>query len=134
MAERISLCPHVEEFLQAMRDAGKRFVLATNAHGKAVTLKFRHSRIDQYMDAAICTHDLRLAKKHVRFCGQLQEIEPFDLTHTLLIDDSLPVLRCARDYGVKHPLVVRKSDLRGPGKDCPEFSAIESFRSLLSVG
>ncbi|MHB8254039.1 MAG: GMP/IMP nucleotidase [Acidiferrobacter sp.] len=134
VAGRISLRPHVEEFLQAMRDAGKRLVLVTNAHGKAVTLKFRHSRIDQYMDAVICAHDLGLAKEHAPFWGQLQELEPFDPARTLLIDDSLPVLRCARDYGIKHLLAVRKPDLRGPDKDCAEFLAVESFRSLLPVG
>ncbi len=134
VAHRISIRPYVEEFLQAMRAAGKRLVLVTNAHGKTVSLKFRETRIDRYMDAVVCAHDLGLAKEHPPFWGQLQALEPFDPASTLLIDDSLPVLRCARDYGIRQLLAVRRPDLRGPDKDCAEFSAVDSFRALLPVG
>ncbi|HUW98157.1 MAG TPA: GMP/IMP nucleotidase [Acidiferrobacter sp.] len=133
VAERIGMRPHVEEFLAATRDAGKRLVLVTNAHGKTVALKFRETRIDQYMDAVVCAHDLGIAKEHPPFWGQLRELQPFDPARTLLIDDSLPVLRCARTYGIKHLLAVRKPDLRAPDKDCAEFTAIDSFRSLLPI-
>jgi len=133
VASRISLRPHVEEFLSAMRDANKRLVLVTNAHGKAVTLKFQHTRIDRYMDAVVCAHDLGLAKERAPFWGLLQELHPFDPDRTLLIDDSLPVLRCARDYGIRHLLAIRKPDMKGPDKDCAEFTAIDSFRALLPV-
>ncbi len=134
VAGRISLRPHVLEFLEAMRAAGKRLVLVTNAHGKTAVLKFRHTGIDRYMDAVICAHDIGLAKEHAPFWGELQELEPFNPAGTLLIDDSLPVLRCARAYGVAHLLAIRRPDLRGPDKDCGEFAAIESFRALLPVG
>lgn len=133
VAERISLRPHALEFLTAMRAAGKRLVLVTNAHGKTVTLKFRHTGIDRYMDAVICAHDLGLAKEHGPFWGQLQELEPFVPRTTLLIDDSLPVLRSAQAYGIGHLLAIRRPDLRGPDKDCGEFQALESFRALLPV-
>lgn len=134
VASRIGIRPHVEEFLEALRAAGKRLVLVTNAHGKTVTLKFQHTRIHRYMDAVVCAHDLGLAKEHDPFWSQLQAIEPFDPAHTLLIDDSLPVLRCARGYGIRYLLAIRKPDLRGPDKDCGEFAAVDSFRSLLPVG
>jgi putative hydrolase of the HAD superfamily len=133
IATRISIRPHVEEFLVALRAARKRCVLVTNAHGKAVSLKFRHTGINQYMDAIVCAHDLGLAKEHAPFWGQLQTFEPFDRERTLLIDDSLPVLRCARQYGIKHLLAIRKPDLRGPDKDCAESLAVDSFRALLPV-
>ncbi len=133
VASRIGMRPHVEEFLTALRAAGKRLVLVTNAHGKTVTLKFRRTGIERYLDAVICAHDLGLAKEHAPFWEQLQEIEPFAPNRTLLIDDSLPVLRCARAYGIRHLLAIRQPDLRGPEKDCGEFSAIESFRALLPV-
>ena len=134
VAHRIALRPFVEEFLDAMRKAGKRLVLVTNAHGKTATLKFQQTRIDRYMDAVFCAHDLGLAKEHAPFWGELRALEPFEPTRTLLIDDSLPVLRCARDYGIRHLLAIRRPDLRGPDKDCGEFMAIESFRNLLPVG
>ena len=133
VAHRIAMRPFVEEFLEAMRKAGKRLVLVTNAHGKTVALKFRHTRIDRYMDAVFCAHDLGLAKEHPPFWAELQALEPFDASRTLLIDDSLPVLRCAREYGIQHLLAIRRPDLCGPDKDCGEFAAVESFRHLLPV-
>lgn len=133
VVSRIHIRPHVEEFLEGLRGAGKRLILVTNAHGKTVTLKFQKTRIDQYMDSVVCAHDLGLAKEHEPFWGQLQAIEPFDPERTLLIDDSLPVLRCARQYGIRHLLAIRKPDLQGPDKDCAEFLAIDSFRTLLPI-
>ncbi len=133
VAHRIAMRPFVEDFLDAMRKAGKRLVLVTNAHGKAVALKFRHTRIDRYMDAVFCAHDLGLAKEHPPFWAELQLLEPFDASRTLLIDDSLPVLRCAREYGIRHLLAIRRPDLCGPDKECGEFTAIESFHHLLPV-
>ncbi|MHB1566096.1 MAG: GMP/IMP nucleotidase [Acidiferrobacter sp.] len=133
VADRICLRPHAQALLLALRTAGKRVVLVTNAHGKTVTLKFRRTGIDQYMDAVICAHDLGLAKEHAPFWEQLQSREPFDPARTLLIDDSLPVLRCAQSYGIAHLLAIRRPDLRGPDKDCGEFAAVESFAALLPV-
>jgi len=49
----------------------------------------------------------------------------------LLIDDSLPVLRSARNYGIAHLLAVRNPDSKLPGKDVGEFDAIDSFRDIL---
>ncbi len=133
VAQRIMMRPHAEEFLRAMREAGKRLVLVTNAHGKTVTLKFRRTNIDQYMDAVFCAHDLGLAKEHPPFWRELHALEPFDPARTLLIDDSLPVLRCARAHGIRHLLAIRKPDLQGPEKDCGEFPAVDSFDQLLPI-
>lgn len=133
VADRISLRPHAQALLAALRASGKRVVLVTNAHGKTVALKFRRTGIDRYLDAVICAHDLGLAKEHAPFWRQLQAIEPFAPARTLLIDDSLPVLRCAQAYGIAHLLAIRRPDLCGPDKDCGEFMAVDSFAALLPV-
>ena len=49
----------------------------------------------------------------------------------MLIDDSLPVLRAARDHGIAHLLAVRNPDSKGPPKENDEFPAIRSFLEIM---
>jgi len=127
----IGVHPHVIDFLDAVRAQGKRLVLVTNAHGKSLNIKFRRTRLNGHFDAVVCAHDLGLPKEYPEFWDKMQEVEPFARATALLIDDSLPVLRSARNYGIAHLLAVRNPDSKLPEKDVGEFSAIRSFRDLL---
>lgn len=127
----ISVHPYVVEFLDTLRDVGKRAVLVTNAHMKSLELKMRRTRLRGHLDRVICAHDLGLPKENLDFWAHLQNTEPFTPTHTLLIDDSLAVLRSAQQFGMGHLLSVRKPDTRQPSRDASEFSAIESFRQIM---
>jgi putative hydrolase of the HAD superfamily len=127
----IGVHPHVVDFLDAVRAQGKRLVLVTNAHGKSLNIKFRRTRLNGHFDAVVCAHDLGLPKEQPAFWDKMQEIEPFTRATALLIDDSLPVLRSARNYGIAHLLAVRNPDSKQPEKDVGEFAAIRSFRDIL---
>ena len=61
----------------------------------------------------------------------MQQVQAFEKKSALLIDDSLPVLRSARAYGVAQLLAVRKPDSKLPEKDVAEFAAIRSFRDIM---
>jgi len=127
----IAVHPHVLDFLHAIRAAHKRVLLVTNAHGKALDLKFRRTRLGGHFDAVVCAHDLHAPKEHHGFWRKLEAIHPFDKQRTLLVDDSLPVLRAARAHGIEQLLAVYRPDSRLPEKDVGEFSAIRSFREIL---
>jgi putative hydrolase of the HAD superfamily len=127
----IGVHPHVVDFLDAVRAQGKRLVLVTNAHGKSLNIKFRRTRLDGHFDAVVCAHDLGLPKEQPAFWDRMQAVEPFTRDTALLIDDSLPVLRSARYYGIAHLLAVRNPDSKLPEKDVGEFAAIRSFRDIL---
>ncbi len=127
----IQVRPDVVDFLVAARRARKRLALVTNAHGKALTLKLRRTGLGRYLDSIVCAHDLGLPKEHAGFWPKLQRHLPFDPLRTLLVDDSLPVLRAARRYGIAHLLAVRRPDSRGPGRETGEFAAVEHFRDIL---
>lgn len=129
----IAVHPHVEDFLLAVRAAGKHLALVTNAHTKALALKFRQTRLGPYFDQVISSHTLGVPKEHAPFWTALQSHIRFVPDRTLLIDDSLPVLRAAHDYGVGHLLAVRRPDSRGPEKQTAEFAALTSFRDLLPI-
>ena len=86
-----------------------------------------------YFDAVICAHEFGTPKEGEGFWQKLQRVEPFDTARTLLIDDSLAVLRAARGYGLRHLLAVHYPDSRGDKRQVDEFAAINGFADLLPV-
>jgi putative hydrolase of the HAD superfamily len=131
VAHLIAVHPHVEDFLRAARAAGKRVVLATNAHHKALTLKLARTGIEGHFDAIYSSHAFGAPKEDQGFWQALQAAEPFDPARTLLVDDSLPVLDAARDYGVAHLVAVKRPDTRGALKDTAGYLALDDFSQLL---
>ena len=127
----IAVHDHAVDFLDAVRRAGKRVVLVTNAHNKSLALKLERTRLGGHFDALFCAHDFGLPKERAGFWEQLQGRERFDPARTLLVDDSLPVLKAARDYGIAHLLCVRRPDTRAPAREVDEFPAIHSFREIM---
>jgi 5'-nucleotidase len=128
----IQVLPHAEEFLKAMRAQGKRLVLVTNAHAPVLAMKMERTRIHSHFDRVISSHDLGHPKETAEFWHRLQETEPFDTATTLLADDSLPVLRAARSYGLRNIVAMRKPDTRRPAREMEDFASIETFAELLS--
>jgi putative hydrolase of the HAD superfamily len=53
---------------------------------------------------------------------------------TLFVDDSLPILRAARRYGIAYLVSVLKPDSTYPPKAAGEFQAIHDFSELLPLG
>ncbi len=127
----IAIHPQVPEFLQATRAAGKRVTLVTNAHHKSLTLKMQCTRLDIHFDAMITSHQIGLPKEHPDFWHKLQSIERYDPARTLLVDDSLPVLRAAQTYGIAYLLAVYKPDSKEGRKDVEGFRAIEGFNDIM---
>ena len=127
----IAVHPHVHEFLAFLRRAGKRIVLVTNAHAKSLSLKMACTGLTPHFDALICAHAFGVPKEHPAFWERLQVAEPFVPERTLLIDDSLPVLRSARHYGIAHLRAVRRPDSRQPPNAQEEFAALADFREVL---
>ena len=127
----IAVHPHVIDFLDAVRAKAKRMLLVTNAHGKTMELKFARTRLGGHFDAVVCAHDIGLPKEHVDFWGRMQAVQPFDKARTMLVDDSLPVLRSAKGYGIAQLLAVKRPDSKQPEKQIAEFPAIGSFREIM---
>ena len=127
----IAVHPHVVEFLDATRASGRRVVLVTNAHMKSLELKMERTRLGGHFDRMICSHEFGMAKEQPGFWAALHEREPFAAQRTLLVDDSLPVLRAARDHGLRWLLAVYHPDSKEGRRDVGEFDAIESFGDII---
>lgn len=127
----IAVHPFVPEFLERARAVGKRVVLVTNAHMKSLELKMERTRLAGHFDAIICSHDFRLPKEDLGFWERLQQREPFNPRRTLLVDDSLPVLRSAQRYGISYLRAVIRPDSRQPPREVTEFAAIGGFDEIM---
>lgn len=131
-AHLIALRPDADTFLAAIRQAGKRVVLITNAHRDSLSLKLERIELAPYFERLISSHDYGFAKESRQFWDALQADIGFDPARSLFIDDTLPILRSARDFGVAHLLAVREPDSRKGPKDTAEFAALEDYRALIA--
>ena len=127
----IRVHPHVPEFLDALQAAGKRRVLVTNAHQKAISLKMEKTRLAGDFDRIVCSHDIGLPKEDPCFWARLHAILPFDRRTTLFVDDSLAVLASARDFGIAHLLAIGRPDSRQPERTIEDYPAVADFSPLL---
>jgi putative hydrolase of the HAD superfamily len=127
----IQVHPHVAEFLETLRASGRRIALLTNAHHRVIDLKMARTGLARHFDRLICAHTFRIPKEDPQFWPRLAAEDHFDPATTLFIDDSLSVLRAARDFGIAHLRAVGLPDSKAPPRHTDEFIAIESFSELI---
>ena len=130
-ANLIALRPDADTFLAAIRQAGKRVIMITNAHRDSLSLKMERIELAPYFERLISSHDYGFPKESPAFWHALQADIGFDPSRSLFIDDTLPILRSARDFGVAHLLAVKQPDSKKGPKDTEEFAALGDYRDLL---
>lgn len=131
VAHLIALRPDADTFLAALRRAGKRVALITNAHRDSLSLKLERVELAPWFDRLISSHDYGFPKEDQQFWQALHADFGFEPARSLFIDDSLPILRSARTFGIAHLLAVRQPDSRQGAKDTAEFAAVDDYRSLI---
>ena len=133
ISDKIQFRPHVQDFLKALKKAGKKSIVVTNAHRDSVDLKMLHTNLDKMVDGIISSHDYAFPKEEQGFWQSLMENAPFDLQRTVLIDDSLPVLESARKYGFEHLLCISQPDSQKPKRDISQFKAVDQFSDIMPI-
>lgn len=128
---RIGWLPGAREFVRALRELGKRTVLATNSHPDVLQIKHEYTGVLDELDAGFSSHDFGAPKEDPHFWRSLSAAEPFDPARTLFIDDHVPVLRAARAAGIAHLVAVRRPDSALPARNHDEFGSVERVRDLL---
>ena len=132
IAEKISIRPDVVEFLSWLNDKQKRVVLVTNAHPASLNLKMDKTNLHVHFDKIINAHDIGQAKEHEGFWEKLQQHEAYNKQNTMLIDDNLEVLECAKQYGIRYCYGIQQPDSQGDAIMSDRFIALNSFKDLLS--
>lgn len=133
VADRICYRADAPRFLEAVRSLGIRLVLVTNAHPDSLGLKHARTNIGGYFDIMISAHEIGFPKEDAGFWRGLAAREQFDPARTLFVDDSLPVLRAARAFGIEHIVAIRQPDSTGPLRDVGDFPAVDTLHELTPV-
>ena len=129
---KIALRPQVSAFLQYLRNIPIRTLIVTNAHPASIDLKMNCAGLDVQVDGVICSHDFNRPKEAPEFWREFERQHSIDKNHTLLIDDSLAVLRSAKQFGIKYLMSISKPDSRQPAREECEFQSIEDFADMIT--
>jgi putative hydrolase of the HAD superfamily len=128
---KIAMRADVPAFLQALKDSGREVVLVTNAHPGSLSLKIERTELSNYIDVLISTHEFGVTKESQALWHKLQQRLGFDPARTLFVDDSLPILQAAADFGIRHLLAVANPDSQQPVRDIKDFAAVTDYSVLL---
>jgi putative hydrolase of the HAD superfamily len=129
--ELIAWLPQAEEFVHRVRALGKRLALVTNAHTTTLAIKDEHLDFRGHFDAVYSSHTFGSPKESAPFWSALMAAERFDRARTLFVDDSLPVLRAARNFGVGWIYAIARPDSSQPRREIAEFPAVTSIDELM---
>ncbi len=129
----IQLRSDADEFLTALRNSGREIILVTNAHPDALSLKIERTKLDKYFDHLYSTHEFGVTKESQLLWQRLQEKQPFNCENTLFVDDSLPILKSAQRFGIKHLLAVANPDSKKADNIINDFNSITDFTTLTTA-
>ncbi|MCH8542495.1 MAG: GMP/IMP nucleotidase [Alcanivorax sp.] len=135
VAQRIGYRQGAEDFLASLRASGRTVIMVTNAHPDALALKVERTGIDRYFDALVSSHQYRAAKEEQAFWETLRQHHPFATPRALLVDDSLPVLASAQQYGIGHLWSILHPDSSTSARTHTDpFPAIGDFAHVMPAG
>jgi putative hydrolase of the HAD superfamily len=134
--EHIRFLKGAQKFLTTVRQMGRRLILATNAHFDTLAIKAQHTGLEDYLDAVISSHSFGVPKEHPQFWPALEHHirshhDVFDRHECLFVDDSLPVLRAAKEFGIAQIFAIKQPDSTRPVREITEFPAVNSIFELL---
>ena len=127
----ISVRPHAIEFLTRLHHSHRDVVMVTNAHRKTLEIKMDNVNITHWFDRVVVSHDLQSPKEEQAFWHKLQDLHPFDPTHTLLIDDTEQVLESAQAHGIAHLLTLLQPDSQRQKRIDTRFPGIHHFDEIM---
>jgi putative hydrolase of the HAD superfamily len=129
-AARIRWLPGARDFLQRLRESGRRLVLLTNSHPRVLRLKDEQTGVTGYLDAAFSSHVFGFPKEDLQFWNAVRKVEPFDPHRSLFVDDSPAVLRTAKAAGIRWICGVRHADSARPPRVHDGITAVDSVSDL----
>ena len=127
----IAVHPHVEEFLTLMRRQGKKIFLLTNAHYKVLDIKMKKTELGGYLDAALTSFEVGYPKEMIEFWDKAEARLGFRKETSLFIDDTEAVLRTARAFGIKYPVLKAVASSKSAKQESADFVSIDSFSELI---
>jgi 5'-nucleotidase len=123
--------PSAREFVRAIRKAGKKTLLVTNAHRDSLAIKNAHCGIVDELDVVVSSHDFGAPKESRGFWDALITHHPFDPARTLFIDDNAHVLDAAVKFGLAHVATIAQPDSDRPARSNLVHPVIDDFARFM---
>ena len=127
----IEVHPHVEDFLKYLRKHKKHVFLVTNAHYKAIDIKFRKTGIGKHFDKVVASFDMGYPKESLKFWEKAERVLGFEKEKTLFVDDIEEILHTAKKYGIKYIVHKALASSKQAKKGSKDFPHITDFRELM---
>jgi putative hydrolase of the HAD superfamily len=122
---RIAYLPGALRFLEMARRSRKRLVLVTNAHNDTLRVKNEITGLDAWISEFVTSHDVGAPKESLEFWHKLQALLGFNPDTTLFVDDSIPVLNAAAEFGLAGVVAIRKPSTGHPPKDTGDHHFVD---------
>jgi putative hydrolase of the HAD superfamily len=123
--------PGAQAFLESARETNMRVLMVTNSHPDTLRLKNDTLGFAEFFDEIHSSHTYGHAKEKQAFWRALQEEEGFDPATTVFVDDTVPVLRSALEFGIRQSILITEPDTTEPPRENGEFPGVAGVRELI---
>ena len=127
----IEVHTHVEDFLRMLRSRKIKTFIVTNAHYKVLDMKLKKTDLGRFLTGAITSFEIGFPKEKIDFWRIAEQRLGFQKEKTMLVDDTLEVLKTAKKYGIKFLIYKAKSNSRIKPLPSSEFKTILDFGELM---
>lgn len=123
------------ELLTALKKQDYQCWLVTNADCASLQLKLDNIPIKDFFDVIVSSEQIGHAKEDIQFWQTLQQLHHFVPDETIFLDDTLPVLKTAEKFGIRHLFtILQPSTLMGIRQPQElEYEALDQLTELLSL-
>jgi putative hydrolase of the HAD superfamily len=127
----IEVHTHVEDFLRMLRSRKIKTFIVTNAHYKVLDMKLKKTDLGRFLTGAITSFEIGFPKEKIDFWRIAEQRLGFQKEKTMLVDDTLEILKTAKKYGIKFLIYKAKSNSRIKPLPSSEFKTILDFGELM---
>ena len=127
----VEVHPHVENFLKMLKTRKIKTFIVTNAHYKVLDMKLKKTDLGKYLTGAITSFEIGFPKEKIEFWNKAEQELNFSKEKTILVDDTLEVLKTAQRFGIKYLIYKAISNSKVRPLPSAEFMTILDFGDLM---
>lgn len=129
----VEMHPHVESFLKMLKTQKIKTFIVTNAHYKVLDMKLKKTDLGKYLTGAITSFEIGFPKEKIDFWKRAEQRLDFSKEKTMLVDDTLEVLKTAQRFGIRHLIYKARASSKVEPLPPSEFRTILDFSELVKT-